>query len=132
MKSITVDEFLREAVEAYEEEMASRDNSDYEVNEGQMSKLLDAYKFFLELAHRGGGRVEELQLEPKQEFAGITAYFVVFDVSGEDLKRFAEIVGNCSAFGMDTTSDDEVCISFNIPEVFQKRKSAQILRINPH
>jgi len=108
--------------ELYEAEMASRNDADYEVNEEQMQKLIDAYAFFVEIAERDGGKVEPFKIKPKEVSGGITAYFTVFYVSGDDMMRFCKVVGNMSSISLDSTSDGDVCISFTIPKVFQKIK----------
>ena len=106
--------------ELYEAEMASRNNSDYQVDEEQMRKLIDAYAFFVEIAERDGGKVDPFRLVPKEVNGGVTCYFTVFYLYGKDVQRFCEIVRNMSAISIDSTSDEKVCISFTIPRVFKK------------
>lgn len=106
--------------ELYKQEMESRRNSDYEIDKTQMQKLTRAYEFFAEIAERDGGVVDPLKLEPKAVSGGITAYFTVFYLSGDDMARFSEIVGDMSAISLDSTIDGDVCVSFNIPGVFKK------------
>lgn len=107
--------------ELYEAEMASRNDADYEVNEVQMRKLIDAYAFFTEIAERDGGKIDKLKLNPKEINGGVTCYFTVFYLFGEDLMRFCKVVQSMSAISIDSMADGDVCISFTIPRVFQKK-----------
>ena len=114
-------EFLRAAWEIYQEEMDSRSDDDYEPNEIQMKKLLDAYAFFQRICEKSNGSVEKLELIPHEEYCGITAYFTLFYLYGDDLAEFSQIVGNMSAICIDAMLDGTVCISFNIPKVYYKK-----------
>lgn len=115
------EELLKEAWELYEKEMASRSDDDYEVNEVQMKKFIDAYAFFSEACAKSGGEIEDMELVPHEETGGITAYFRVFYIHGDDLARLAKVVGNMSAISIDSMIDGRICISFNIPRVFYKK-----------
>ena len=101
--------------------MASRSNSDYEVNPEQMQKLIDAYGYFMEIAAIYNGTVEPLKLEPKRINGGITAYFTVFHLAGENIKRFCEVVQGFSALSIDSLEDGTVCLSFTVPKVFREK-----------
>ena len=106
----------------YQEELASRNDSDYAIDEVQFTKLLRAYEFFSEIAKRDNGELEDVNLQPRMVNGGITAYFTVFYISGDELRAFSEIVGTMSGFSIDTTLDGRACISFTIPGVFKKIK----------
>lgn len=114
-------EIAKKVWELYQAEMASRREEDYELNEVQMRKLIDSYAFFVEIAERDGGEIEPFKIEPLETTGGVTGYFTVFYLHGEDVQRFCKIVGNMSAISIDSTSDGDVCISFTIPRVFQKK-----------
>ena len=103
--------------------MAERNNDDYVVNQPQMDKFVKAYEFFCGIAAECGGVVEPPKIEPKRINGGITAYFTVFYANGEKLQELSEIVGDMSAISIDSMSNGDVCISFNIPEVFRKSSS---------
>ena len=107
--------------ELYEEAMASRNDADYEPNPEQMKKLIEGFTFFMEMAVSCHGTVEPLSLVPKKESCGITAYFRVFNLIGDDLKRFCEIVQGFSAMSIDSLVDGTVCLSFTVPKVFRKK-----------
>lgn len=115
------EELLKLLMESYENEMASRNDSDYEVNEVQFRKLSNAYGFFSELVEKNNGTIEELKLTPKEVNGGITAYFTLLYVSGDDILRLSKVVGNMGTLSIDSTVDGEVCISFTIPGVFYKK-----------
>ena len=99
----------------YREVMDSRNDSDYTVNEVQLKKLENAYAFFLEHSEN-----VKLDLVPREINGGITAYFTVLYLDGDDLARLSKIVGSMGALSIDSTIDGEVCISFTIPGIFRK------------
>lgn len=115
-------DLLKEFYEAAIQELEKRNNDDYEVDQVQMAKLVHAYQFFSNLAKRDGGMVEPFDITPKMVHSGITAYFTVFYVARDEMKEFAEIVGDMSALSLDATTDGQVCISFNIPNVFRLKE----------
>ena len=106
----------------YQEEMASRDNADYEPDYDQMQKLVDAYAFFVEYAKKHGGRVEKVEIIPKREVCGVTAYFTLFAPFDEDLERFKKVMQDMSAITIDSLTNGDVCIDINIPGCFKKKK----------
>ena len=105
---------ITEFYKIYEETM-SRNNDNFVVNEVQLKKLENAYAFFLE-----HGKNVELKLVPREINGGITAYFTVLYLDGDDLARLSRIVGSMGALSIDSTVDGEVCISFTIPGIFRK------------
>ena len=114
-------DYEREIWELYEREMQSRDNADYVVNRSQMQKLIDAYGFFVGAAEGSGGDVEPFRMVPKEVNGGITAYFRVFYLNGDGVRRFCEVIQNASAISIDSLTDGTVCISLTIPRVFQHK-----------
>ena len=116
-------EFIKEIYEIMLEEIESRNDEDYVVNPVQMAKLVQAYQFFAEIAKRDGGSVDPFDITPRMVHSGITAYFPLFYLTGKDLRELAEIVGDMSALTLEATIDGEVCISFNIPNVFRLKES---------
>lgn len=122
IKDKAVAEFLRQTYGAVLQEIEKRNDEDYEVNKPQMAKLIRAYQFFKKVADRDHGTVEPFDITPKMEHSGITAYFRVFLMTRDEMKEFAEIVGDMSSLYLDATLEGEVCISFNIPNVFRLKK----------
>lgn len=118
-----INDYLKEFWEAVDAEMASRNDSDYEVNQPQMQKLIEAYSFFKRVADTSGGTVEPFKISPKAVHGGVTAYYTLFYLTGEDLKKLASIMGNMSAISIDSMANGDVCISFNVPNVFRKKSS---------
>ena len=115
--------FIKKFGQIYEQVMALRSNNDYVVNPGQMDKFLDLVSFFIRKADAyDEDFVEVEKTEPKQEFGGVTATFVVFDLNGEeDVQDFCKVLKCCSAVGIDSTSDGMVCISCTVPNVFSQK-----------
>lgn len=121
------DEELNEYVGKYWKEVQdildSRDNADYVVNEQQLAKMVYTHEFFKNYAKKNGGKITELIMEPKQETCGMTVSFTLFYLHTVELQKFAHILSWFSAISIDATLDGEVCISFNIPNVFRKKDS---------
>lgn len=105
----------------FEEEMAKRDNADYTVDRAQMQKLVDTYGVFEKLARECGGSIEPFRIVPKEVNGGVTAYFQVFSVFGENVARFCDAVRGASALSIDSLTDGRVCISMTIPGVFKHK-----------
>ena len=104
-----------------EEELESRDNSDYKPEVVQFQKLVDSYAFFVDYAKENGGRVDKVELVPKMEHCGITAYYILFAPFGDELDRFKKVIQDASAISIDSLETGEVCISINIPNVFVRK-----------
>lgn len=105
----------------YELVLSMRKDEDYAVNQPQMEKLVALVDFFTEVAAQSTGFVEPEISSPKELHGGVTATFIVFDVTGENVARFCDVLRHCSAVSIDAT-DDGVCISCTVPNVFIKRK----------
>ena len=112
--------FIRKFGQIYEQVLNLRQNDDYVVNPGQMDKFLDLVSFFMQKANQyDEDFVEVEKTEPKQEFGGVTATFVVFDLTGNDeVQNFCKVLKCCSAVSVDSTTDNMVCISCTVPNVF--------------
>ena len=112
--------FIKKFGQVYERVMELRMNDDYVVNPSQMDKFLDLVSFFMRKANEYKEDFVEIEkTEPKQEFGGVTATFVVFDLHGEeDVQGFCKVLKCCSAVGVEATDDGMVCISCTVPHVF--------------
>lgn len=118
-------DFIENVYGIYEALMQQRDNADYVVNWPQAQKFYRVWKFFQEEAdNTNGSYLDPLYLQPKEEHGGLTATFLVFDISGERIKTFSEIIGYTSAVSMDATDDGRVCISVTVPNVFVPKDKA--------
>jgi len=106
----------------YEETMAKENDDDYELNEIQMQKLIDAYEFFSKIAEESNGRVEDINLSPRETTGHITTYFTLLYFDNEKLKVFSNVVDSMCALSIDATIDGEVCVDFTVPGVFKKKK----------
>jgi len=112
----------QEIWELYELEMGSRKPEDYEIDRDQMKKLIKAYSFMTDFAAKNDGRVDELKYEPTHESCGITGYFALFFLYGDDLQAFNEIMGDIVSISIDALLDGTVCVSFTIPNVFRRKQ----------
>lgn len=116
--TISDQEFVKRFMAAYHKEMEDFDPDEYQVNPEQLQKLINLIDFFKKAAKDLGGKIESIDIDPAAPPNGITANFIVFDLFGEDIQRFCEVIRHCSAISMDVTVKDEVSISCTIPNVF--------------
>ncbi len=116
------EDFARAIGFLYDTAMDLRKNDDFEVNPPQAEKFLKVWAFFQEAAERLNGEVEDLDIEPKGESGDISANFIVFDLSGEEISKFCEALSFCSAVSIDSYNDGRVCISCVVPEVFVRKQ----------
>lgn len=70
---MTNEEYVRRIGVMYEKILELRKSGDYIVNQPQMDKLIDIYKFFLEVADDDFDEVEPFLMDPKEEHGGVTA-----------------------------------------------------------
>lgn len=115
---MTDEQYVQRLGFIYNKVLSLRKDGDYIVNQPQMDKLVAVIDFFLDAAKRLDGKLEAVDLTPKEEHGGVTATFHVFDLHGEAIQRFCDVMRGCSAIGIDTTIDGKVCIDFTIPNVF--------------
>lgn len=113
-------EYVSRLGKLYGKVLSLRKDSDYVINQGQMDKLLAVLNFFVGLSGDLDGKVEPLELIPREENGGVTATFPVFDVYGDQVTWFCNVMSGCSAITIDPT-DEGVCISCTIPDVFVRR-----------
>lgn len=116
-----LEEYLKQFWEIYEQELASRNSDDYEVNSEQLPKYIAAYDFFAKLAKKNGGMIEPIRLAPTEVSGGVTAYFNLFYLCDEEITQFAEIIKCAAALSIDSLVDGRVCVSFTIPKVFRHK-----------
>lgn len=114
---MTNEEYLARIGTLYNKIMSIRKDSDFIVNQPQMDKLVDVLTFFMDAARDLDGRVEPVKLVPREEHGGVTATFLVFDVYGDGVKRFCDVMRSASAISIDSM-DEGICISVTIPNVF--------------
>lgn len=122
IKTMSNEEYVRRLGSLYAEVLSLRKDSDYAVNQPQMDKLVEVLEFFLDAARRLNGNVEPVRLVPRQEHGGVTATFVVFDIIGDDILKFCDVMRHTSAITIDGT-EDGICISVTVPEVFVPLKN---------
>ena len=112
------EKYVKRLGEIYNKVMELRKDDNYVVNQQQLDKLTDVYNFFLDMSEKCNGEVEPVELTPQEEHGGVTAKFLVFDVFGDDIQRFSEIIKYTSAMTIDSELDHRICISVTVPDVF--------------
>jgi len=114
---LTNEEYVKRLGQLYEKVLSLREDDNYVINQPQMDKLVEVLNFFLDTAKKCNGKVEPVKLMPKAEHGGVTATFVVFDIYGDDIQKYCDVMRHTSAITIDGT-EDGICISVTVPEVF--------------
>ena len=114
---MTNEEYVKRITQLYNKVLSMKKDGDYAVNQPQMDKLVEVLNFFLDTAKKSNGNVEPVKLTPKEEHGGVTATFIVFDIYGDDIQKYCDVMRHTSAITIDGT-EDGICISVTVPEVF--------------
>lgn len=115
------DEQMRRLGAIYEEIMALRSDDEYAVNPTQLQKLVDVINFFLDIKEKDEDedmKVDVSESSPKYEHGGVTVSFWAFDICGDDIQRFCNVIRYTSALSIDATTEGFVRLSVTIPNVF--------------
>ena len=111
--------YVGEFGKLYNQIMALRSDKDYVPNPPQMDKFLDLVQFFLNKKRESSeATVDPNGFSPRECHGGVTATFIVFDVSGDEVKEFSKVLKNCTAVSIDAVGDSMVEISCTVPNVF--------------
>ena len=104
----------------YDRIMSLRNDDDYVVNPVQMSKFLDLVNFFFRKKIEDDDiEVNPYEFKPREQHGGVTATFIVFDLSGNaEVTDFCEVLKSCSAVTIDVVDREKVSISCTVPDVF--------------
>ena len=109
----------------YNEVIRLRKDEDFAVNQPQMDKFLAVIRFYLDMSEYLNGSIDEVSLVPTKEHGGVTATFQVFDLYGDQVQKFCEVMSGCSAISIDIAEDDKVCISCTVPNVFISKSETE-------
>lgn len=119
--SISDLEFAKRLIEAQKQAMDGMTPEDFDINPDQLQKLNNLVEFFKKAAKDLGGKIVSVDLDPLDPPCGVTARFIVFDLFGEDIQRFCDVIRECSAISMDVMDTDEIEISCTIPNIFVQK-----------
>lgn len=115
------EDFVRRFGALRDEVFKTRRDSDYLINESQMTKFEKLVKFFIEEVERLEGKVEDIRIRPKEEHGELTVTFPTYDAHGDKVREFCEAMCGCSAFSIDPITDDSIEVSCTVPNVFVRR-----------
>ena len=114
--------FVSDVFREMQREIAERDDNDYEFNREQGLKLFAAYEFFESLVKKHGGRIEPINLKPREEVGYLTCYCLLYDLVGIEIPNFCMAILGASAVDISAMLDSTVCISMTFPDVFVRKK----------
>lgn len=115
---MTDEKYVKRLAQIYEQVMSYRKDENYAVNQPQMDKLMEVLDFFNDIADKCDGEIVPIELVPREEHGWIMVKFVVFDIYGEEIQRFCDVMRCASAIGVDCETNGKVCISVTVPNVF--------------
>lgn len=115
---MTNEEYVKRIGLLYNKILSLRKDEDYIINQPQMDKFIAVCEFFMDAAAKLDGHVDPVILYPREERGDLTATFLVFDVHGENVAKFCDVMRACSAIGIDSTNNGEICIACTVPNVF--------------
>lgn len=120
------DDIVRYLGQLYWQMLSRRRNEDYEINPVQMDRFLALLQFLKDRVDPEFDEgIESFHLEAKEIHGGFSVQFCVFDLHGDEIPVFAQLLSCCSALSIDATSDSQICISVTIPDVFTLREGAE-------
>lgn len=111
-------EFAKRFTAAMKELEDTFSPEDFKLNPIQYKKFNDLVVFFKKAAKDLGGKIDSTNIQRVFGVGDLTATFEVFDLAGDDIQRFCDVIRSCSAISMDVTSEDKICISCTVPDVF--------------
>lgn len=113
-------EYVKRLEILYKKVLSLRSDEDYAINQSQMDKLIKVLTFFMDESKRQDGKLAPTKLVPREEHGGVTCTFLVFDIYGDTVKQFCDVMKECSAITIDGT-EDGICISCTVPNIFIKK-----------
>lgn len=102
----------------YQQYLNSVSEADFKINKHQLNEFLKVLSFFVDAAEQMDGNIQVAEIRPKDTVGWVSATFMVFNITGDDMARFCNVVRSCSAITIDSMVDGRICISCTIPEVF--------------
>ena len=116
------DDLLAVAFEAFDAEIASRKDEDYEVNQPQMDKFTELCRFFIRIAKDTHAKIEPIKYSPREEHGDLVVYFHLLYIYGIDVQDFTKVMSYTSAFDISAFTDGTVCMSMKVPNIFKKKQ----------
>lgn len=117
---MTDEQFVAKFGKEYMKVLENAQNRNFKIKEENFEKLYKIVEFFKHYVSENGGNIDKIDVAPEEIHAGVTASFVVFDIIGEQIQAFADVIKGASAFGIDTTTDGKLCISITVSDVFEE------------
>ena len=115
------EEFIKELSKKYEQIINKRNDADYMLNQENWKKLLSVLDYLTNAAQRLGGKVEPVNLIPREKHGYIEAVFDIFDIYGDSVKDFAKAVEMVDVFSIEPLTTGEIRIGININSVYEKK-----------
>lgn len=118
---MTDEQFVAKFGEEYLKVLNNAQNKQFNINEENFEKFHRIVEFFKHYVEENGGGVLKVDVTPEEIHSGVEASFVVFDITGDKIKAFADVIKGASAFGIDSTTDGKICISITVADVFSEK-----------
>lgn len=113
--------FVNSLAEEYKNMIENEYDEDYEINPMNWEKMIYTLNYLVKVAEKLGGKVEPVELIPKEKNGYIEAVFDVFDLCGNEIQEFTDIIKMANVFSIEPLADNKIRIGININEVYQKK-----------
>lgn len=116
---MTDEQFVTKFGKEYLKVLNEAQNKQFNINEENFEKFHRIVEFFRHYIKENGGNLK-VDVTPEEIHSGIEASFVVFDLTKDKIKAFTEVIKDASAFCIDSTTDDKICIGITVADVFSE------------
>lgn len=100
--------------------MAKCKDENYTINKDNYEKYLFVLGNLLKMAKEQGGKLEDIDIQPKQQHAFVTVVFEMIDLYGENVKTFTDMVEKVDVFSVEPLTDGTIRVGVTINNVFVK------------
>ena len=122
IQNISNEDLICFAFNALKKELSGRNDEDYEVNQPQMDKYIELYRFFFRVSKEFHGVIEPIKYSPKEEHGDIVVHFNLIYLFDGSVQEFSRVMSYASAFDISATLDGVVCMSIKVPNIFKKKQ----------
>lgn len=117
---MTKNEDIQQLAKKFEGVIKSRNDADYQINSKNWTKLLTVLEYLDTEAKNLGGRLEPVNLQPREQHGYVEAIFDVFDVSGDGVKALSTALQLVDVFSVEPLESGQIRIGININNVYEK------------
>ena len=115
------DDFLKFAVDVYEDYLASVSEDDFIVNSPQMRKFIDIVNFFIKKARKNNIEIEPLIFSKKDCNAEVSVRGYLLDLYRKEIPEFFNLAKEATNITVECNLDNEVILTVLVCDVFKRK-----------